>query len=1360
MPDPFEEAFAAVEQEEAGQAPAAPPAPAAPLPQYVTAGVPQVQGGGNAPVPMAPAAAPSAAPKAPKRPKGPDPFDDVYRQVASQEIGSSSDARAAVGFAREMGEALRDREHLALAEQTGQADPQAIGQAVKRASDTRRKMVDYFRNNMSQRLEAIPDVEIEVPDSRLAQSQNAKLYGQPFRVNPREVAKQTIREGYLDTLSRDARRLILSGQFSDTKDPAVPDRFAFYVKSHTRPEDAEVAGQMGEVGIPQLIWQQMSKQAEKERPVYELAKKYISGEQTDIDPILDMKPEERTRFLGYVYEAANPTEHRDLTDKAAVSMERGALKIWMGLQGFAAENFGTPPEVTAEKDRLAGELRTRGYNLPDGTYVTANMPADLKKLIGDYHKAAGEAKKFEQRGMDYEALRRQIQHIQESKDPLVGDNWFEQGIIDTAASMPYMAAYMAASAAGPLGVTTAKLVLGAAQAVDFQDKLREMGGEITPEVRGISLAAGVLYQQIEQMQAEGLLLAPKVGKQLGETLSKRILAYVADRIKRHGVNYLEENAEEVLQQGVEWGVMLMEQYRNPNAKVDWEKEKAAFGKSIRPMLVSMGLMVGPGAAVDVARDMGPSLAVETEQTQRVEPTPEERVVQMRALTAAGMTPKAAEAVLEAEAVHPVATPADRVKVQQFDTLRASGISEAEALQKVNATKDEFEDIRAAVKAGEAEAATAAEKPAEKAPEAAPSLGESEAAALAEAASKSEAPAARADLEAMKTPELGKMAKELGVSVTNLPLVEGSRRKALIARITAAQAEAAPTIELPAAQAGVTIEMPKVSVPAEAGPRTQTVEQPKTPPAPETLAPSTPLKGVSEAETVEYRAGPHGEKSPPRRKTIWTAKQTAQMSHEERGAALLTDRLTGLGSKRAWLEAKPRAFSALVNLDIKQQNDTPRQGVKSHVYGDHAALEVARRLHAVFGQDAYRLGGGNFRIGADTEAGLAEKLEAVKGSLPKVAGVAVKMGYTIGPDTEHRPAVKIRSADMSDERRQWFLTHDEQTELQNDVAFEENPELGHIYRVGGDEFAVLAGDGVVALDINGLGTASKLFGWATGDLVLVGAVEAMEAVNWNQSAAQGLADLTKALDGAIVKWLATSGDVYTLGVEVAGGYGRTYELADAAAGDAKRARSGLVLRHEVGERGRDERVRRRVAEGQQIARDVREGRYAARVAGAATVPFKAALQAGADAGLAPAAAVEPAQPAAPPSAETVTPPPAPAVEVVPARLPDVQAWASKLQDDKRKVVVVTPAAEMGEHRATWDPLTGEIRVADNLTEAESRAVEQQADGLQRLRMVEQNVSMTTENGRTVQVPATKTARELGRRLANLRAVLDCLRRAMR
>jgi diguanylate cyclase (GGDEF)-like protein len=85
---------------------------------------------------------------------------------------------------------------------------------------------------------------------------------------------------------------------------------------------------------------------------------------------------------------------------------------------------------------------------------------------------------------------------------------------------------------------------------------------------------------------------------------------------------------------------------------------------------------------------------------------------------------------------------------------------------------------------------------------------------------------------------------------------------------------------------------------------------------------------------------------------------SEMSREEMIAELLTDTLSGVGSRRAYEERKGRKviYTALVDLDgLKWVNDN-----WSHAAGDAMIAKVGRSLKAM-GADVYRIGGDEFAV---------------------------------------------------------------------------------------------------------------------------------------------------------------------------------------------------------------------------------------------------------------------------------------------------------------------------------------------------------------------------------------------------------------
>lgn len=126
------------------------------------------------------------------------------------------------------------------------------------------------------------------------------------------------------------------------------------------------------------------------------------------------------------------------------------------------------------------------------------------------------------------------------------------------------------------------------------------------------------------------------------------------------------------------------------------------------------------------------------------------------------------------------------------------------------------------------------------------------------------------------------------------------------------------------------------------------------------------KARMEATPAPQVPGVDRRKDQARRKTV------AEMTHEERAAALLSDDLTGLGNRRAYEEAPRKARQAYLDVDaLGVTNDK-----MGHTAGDQLLKAVGGALKSV-GVEAYRIGGDEITAQHDDENGLRAQLEQAR-----------------------------------------------------------------------------------------------------------------------------------------------------------------------------------------------------------------------------------------------------------------------------------------------------------------------------------------------------------------------------------------------
>ncbi len=192
-------------------------------------------------------------------------------------------------------------------------------------------------------------------------------------------------------------------------------------------------------------------------------------------------------------------------------------------------------------------------------------------------------------------------------------------------------------------------------------------------------------------------------------------------------------------------------------------------------------------------------------------------------------------------------------------------------------------------------------------------------------------------------------------------------------------------------------------------------------------------------------------------------RSEQMTEAQVSRALLVDPVSELGSARAYREAEAAPLEARVNLNVKQLN----KGLGSHEKADVGIRAFGNLLGQVFGDQAFRLSGGNFRVFGQTQEELEAGLKKIKRMLPKVGGIQLTMSHEIGKPTDQGPLPPAESVQgMTQEQRVWAYTHDVKTGEFNANKFRED-EAEHEGPAG-------------AADLRALGTISNLFGREYGD----------------------------------------------------------------------------------------------------------------------------------------------------------------------------------------------------------------------------------------------------------------------------------------
>lgn len=158
------------------------------------------------------------------------------------------------------------------------------------------------------------------------------------------------------------------------------------------------------------------------------------------------------------------------------------------------------------------------------------------------------------------------------------------------------------------------------------------------------------------------------------------------------------------------------------------------------------------------------------------------------------------------------------------------------------------------------------------------------------------------------------------------------------------------------------------------------------------APAAPSEGVTPAEKKALLTDRRKKKQPgrkrerrdigreDRRKQWLQRKEVEEMGEAERKAAieelrkeLMTDPLTGLGSRAAWEAVDKKEFFAAIDADsLKYVNDE-----LGNEAGDQLLKKIGAALKAEFGEDAYHVSGDEYWVHADSMDDLAISLDAVQ-----------------------------------------------------------------------------------------------------------------------------------------------------------------------------------------------------------------------------------------------------------------------------------------------------------------------------------------------------------------------------------------------
>ena len=97
------------------------------------------------------------------------------------------------------------------------------------------------------------------------------------------------------------------------------------------------------------------------------------------------------------------------------------------------------------------------------------------------------------------------------------------------------------------------------------------------------------------------------------------------------------------------------------------------------------------------------------------------------------------------------------------------------------------------------------------------------------------------------------------------------------------------------------------------------------------------------------------------------------------------------------------------------------------------------------------------------------------------------------------------------------------------------------------------------------------------------------------------------------------------------------------------------------------------------------------------------------------------------------------------------WVSRVSTESRRVILRSLPNMRGE-RAIWDPLLGEMYVAEDIVESEAQEIEKLLLGLQKT-TVDKNetIELLLSDDKKVQVPTLETVQKISDRLAILRDI---------
>lgn len=344
-----------------------------------------------------------------------------------------------------------------------------------------------------------------------------------------------------------------------------------------------------------LGWAQRAYGDKKTRALFTLAGDYARGDIFDPQPLLSLSRKDRDRTLRFLFEQATPQDRR-LPGKIGASVGRRTDDFLNALPGFLSEfsNAAVDQELLAEQNNLklsVVSLKAAKFLGIGKKEFLVSQEAKLKRVteqVDTQKKAAQEA----------EWTIRQVKRIRESADPLTGDNFLEQGLIDVAGMLPNLVASAVFGAAG--GPVAAAAWWVPQIATETLDEFRLEGIEINDTTRAVALLGSIPEAAIEVIQIKGLTAGLRRG--MNSAVKASVGKFLRGFIKKAGVNWTRELGEEFLQGLNRIATKSMATFLDEKAPgVDFGRELGQLAVEMKRAGVSLGILLLPGEIIGGVR---------------------------------------------------------------------------------------------------------------------------------------------------------------------------------------------------------------------------------------------------------------------------------------------------------------------------------------------------------------------------------------------------------------------------------------------------------------------------------------------------------------------------------------------------------------------------------------------------------------------------------------------------------------------------------------------------------------------------------------------------------------------------------------